>query len=144
MREMTEEALWGQDTQLFQTDFHQLFFFKGRERRYGVPKHLLKHAQVEVGLWKGGCYEVTMRLLLYSLHTVIVLFTRELLSWGLTGNVQSRRLLINAVSGFWQHKQQVTQSSILLCKDYTYVQRIRVHWYHFIIAMWYGGLFVNG
>lgn len=34
----------------------------------------------------------------------------------LIGNVQSRRLLINAVSGFWQHKQTVTQSSILLHK----------------------------
>lgn len=57
-----------------------------------------------------------MRLLLYSLQAVRVLFTPELLHWGLIGNVQSRRLLINAVSGFWQHKQTLTQSSNLLHK----------------------------
>lgn len=57
-----------------------------------------------------------MRLLLYSLRAVRVLFTPELLRWGLVGNVQSRRLLINAVSGFWQHKQTLTQSSDLLHK----------------------------
>lgn len=73
------------------------------------------------GYGMGGWDEVTMRLLLYSLHTVRVLFTPELLCWGLTGNVQSRRLLINAVSGFWQHKQTLTQSSILLHKGCTYI-----------------------
>lgn len=86
-----------------------IIFSAGRERRNGVPKHLFRHAQQEEGLWLGGWDEVTMRLLLYSLPSVMVLFTPELLRGGLTGNVQSRRLLINAVSGFWQHKQTVTQ-----------------------------------
>lgn len=57
----------------------------------------------------GSWDEVTMRLLLYCLHTrVMVLFTPELQCRGLIGNVQSRRLLINAVSGFWHHKQTMT------------------------------------
>lgn len=47
----------------------------------------------------GGGDEVTMRLLLYSLPSLMVLFTPELLQWSLIGNVQSRRLLINAASG---------------------------------------------
>lgn len=86
-----------------------------------MHQHLFRHAQQEVGLWESGWDDVTMRLLLYSLHSVRVLFTPELLRWGLMGNVQSRRLLINAVSGFWQHKQTVTLSSILLHKGCTYV-----------------------
>lgn len=99
---MTEEVRWGRDTQLFQTNSHQLFFFAGKERRNGVHQHLFRHAQQEEGLWESSWDEVTMRLLLYSLYSVRVLFTPELLRLGLMGNVQSRRLLINAVSGFWQ------------------------------------------
>lgn len=86
-----------------------------------------------------------MRLLLYCLHSVMVLFTPELLCWGLIGNVQSRRLLINAVSGFWQHKQTVAQSPILLHKGYTYGLTLGyVQFYYFIITVRYEGLYVNG
>lgn len=85
-----------------------------------MPKHLFRHAQQEEGFWEGGWDKVTMRLLLYNLHSVMVLFTPEILCWGLIGNVQSRRLLINAVSGFWQHKQTMTQSPIPLHKGCTY------------------------
>lgn len=81
-----------------------------------MHQHFFRHAKQEEELWQGGWDKVTMRLLLYR-----VLFTPELLHWGLIGNVQSRRLLINAVSGSWQHKQTVTQSFILLHKGCTYV-----------------------
>lgn len=74
-----------------------------------MPKQLLRHAQQD-----GGGDEVTMKLLLYSLHSVMVLFTPELPRWGLIENVQSRRLLINAVSGSWQHNQPSPNDSVLL------------------------------
>lgn len=82
-----------------------------------MPKHLGRHAQHEEGLWNGGGDKVTMRLLLYSL--LRVLFTPETLHWGArVRNVQSRRLLINAVSGSWQQKHIMTQCPILFRKDY--------------------------
>lgn len=93
-----------------------------------MHQHLFRHAQQEEGLWESSWDEVTMRLLLYSLYSVRVLFTPELLRLGLMGNVQSRRLLINAVSGFWQHKQTMTLASILLHKGCTYIlAKVEVH-----------------
>lgn len=53
---MTEEVLWGQESQLFQTNSQQLFFFlfsAGRKRRNGLHRHLFRHAQQEEWLWDG-------------------------------------------------------------------------------------------
>lgn len=97
---MTKEVLSGKDAQLFHTDSHQLLFSCGEGNEEWRAPTPLQACTTRGGLREGGWDEVTMRLLLYSLHTVRVLFTSELLRWGHVENVQSRRLLINAVSGF--------------------------------------------
>lgn len=117
---MTEEVLWGQESQLFQTNSQQLFFFlQGGKGGMACTDTSSGMHNKRSGYGMGGLDEVTIRQLLYSLRSAWVLFTLEWLCWGLSGNVQARRLLINAVSGSWQHKQTLTQSAIL--------QQIEVH-----------------
>lgn len=73
-------VLWGWETQLFQTHSYQLLFFCREEKKKWLTLTPLRACTTRVGVfWEGGWDEVTMRLLLYSLHAVGILSTPELL-----------------------------------------------------------------
>lgn len=77
------EVLWGWETQLFQTHSYQLLFFCREEKKKWLAPTPLRACTTRVGVFgEGGWDEVTMRLLLYSLHSVGILFTPELLCFG--------------------------------------------------------------
>lgn len=70
---MTEEVLRGWETQLFQTDSYQLLFFFCREERqeWLARTHIFRHTQQKEMLWEGSWDGVTIRRLLYCLHSVL-------------------------------------------------------------------------
>lgn len=77
------EVLWGWETQLFQTHSYQLLFFCREEKKKWLAPTPLRACTTWVGVFgEGGWDEVTMRQLLYSLHSVGILFTPELLCFG--------------------------------------------------------------
>lgn len=79
---ITGEVLWGWETQLFQTCSYQLLFFWREEKKWLALTPLRACTTRVGGFGEGGWDEVTMRLLLYSFHSVRILFTCELLCFG--------------------------------------------------------------
>ena len=60
---ITEEVLWGRDTQLFQTDSHQLFFLRGGKEGMactntssGMHNKRWAYGRVAGTTWQWGCF----------------------------------------------------------------------------------------
>lgn len=117
---ITGEVLWGWETQLFQTRSYQLLFFCREEKKKWPAQTPLRACTTRVGVFgEGGWDEVTMRLPLYSLHSAGILFTPELLCFGLCCKC-AVQTTPDKCSVWLPTAQTVTPSSIFTRKRYYY------------------------
>lgn len=112
---ITGEVLWGWETQLFQTHSYQLLFFCREEKKKWLAPTPLR-GRVTGMRWQRDCFFIA------STQLGSCLLLNYCVS-GFAGNVQSRRLLIHAASGFinaTSTAEMMTPSNIPVHKPYFY------------------------